>query len=173
MIALKLVRWIEKNADTLADRLIKTVNEHPRTQILCKNIPKEELRERVYEIYRHLSECVMEKTDNEIRKKNFALGERRAEQGVPLHEVMFALMLVREILWKELRASGIGDNAIELFQALELSDRIRQYFDKVMYFVALGYESAHLSGKAERKPRSKIAQKKIKELQHLVLPWWP
>ncbi|MBZ5553338.1 MAG: hypothetical protein LAO21_11505 [Acidobacteriia bacterium] len=173
MIALKLVRLIEKNADVLADRLLKAVNEHPRTQIFCKNIPREELHDRAYEIYRHLSDCIMQKTDDEIRKKNFGIGERRAEQGVPLHEVIFALILVKENLWKEVKGSGIGDNAIELFQALELIDRVSQFFDKAIYYMALGYESAFLTGKAELKPPSEKEQKEFKELRHLVLPWWP
>jgi|GEM_PF-193274 len=173
MIALKLVRLIEKNADVLANHLIKMVNEHPRTQVFCKNIPRQELHDRAYEIYRHLSECLMEKTDEEIRKKNIAIGERRAEQGVPLHEVIFALMLVRENLWKEVKASGVGDNAIELFQALELIDRVYQFFDKAIYYMALGYENAYLSGKAELRGRSEKELKEFNELRHLVLPWWP
>lgn len=173
MIALKLVRLIEKNADVLADRLLKSVNQHPRTQIFCKSIPKEELHDRAYEIYRHLSDWLLQKTDDEIRKKNLSVGERRAEQGVPLHEVIFALILVKENLWKEVKESGIGDNAIELFQALELIDRVNQFFDKAIYYVALGYENAYLFGKAELRTPSEREQKEFKELRHLVLPWWP
>ncbi len=82
MIALKLVHLIEKHADDLAQRLLHTVAQHPRTQTFYKNIPHEELRDRAFEIYKHLSAWLTEKSEEEIREKNFAVGERRAEQRV-------------------------------------------------------------------------------------------
>lgn len=173
MIALKLVRLIEKHADELAQGLIQSVTQHPQTQIFCKNIPREELRDRAYEIYKHLTAWLTEKTDDEIRQKYFALGERRAEQQIPLHEVIFALLLVKENLWRGVKQSGVGDTAIELFQALELVDRVNQFFDKLIYYVAVGYESAYISGKAEWHVHDEKEQKDFRELQHLVLPWWP
>lgn len=173
MIARRLVQLIERNADELAKRLIKNVTQNPSTQTFCKNIPREELRERAYEIYRHLSVWLTEKTEGEIRDKNISVGERRAEQGIPLHEVIFAILLVKENLYREIRASGLGDSAIELFQALDLADRVNQFFDKTLYYVALGYESAFLSGKADTRRIDEREQEEFKELRHLVLPWWP
>ncbi len=173
MIARKLVQLIEKNADDLARRVLRSVSQHPRTQIFCKNIPREELRERAYEIYRHLSEWLLEKTEDEIREKNFTVGERRAEQRVPLHEVIFAILLVKETLWKEIVNSGMGDSSVELLQALDLVDRVNQFFDRSIYYMAVGYETAFISGKVELKPGSEKEQKEFRELRHLVLPWWP
>jgi hypothetical protein len=173
MIALKLVRLIEKQADELAKTLIHSVTQHPRTQIFCKNIPREELHDRAHEIYKNLTAWLTEKTDDEIRQTYFTLGERRAEQHVPLHEVIFALLLVKENLWRGVMQSGLGDTAIELFQALELVDRVNQFFDKTIYYVAVGYESAFVSGKVTLRIRDEKAQKEFKELEHLVLPWWP
>lgn len=44
---------------------------------------------------------------------------------------------------------------------------------QTFYYVALGYENALISGKAELKPTNKKEQKEFKELRRLVLPWWP
>jgi hypothetical protein len=173
MIALKIVYLIEKNADHLAKQLIQTVHKHPQTQTFIKNVPREELHERAYEIYRNLSTWLVEKTDNDIRIKYYALGERRAGQQVPLHEVIHALLLVKQNLWKEVKASGFGENAVELFQALELADLVNQFFDKSIYYMVAGYEHACISGKVDLGALGKKAPQEFNNLRHLVLPWWP
>lgn len=173
MIAKKLVELIERKADHMVKRLLETVAEHPRTQIFYKNVPPQELRERPFEIYKHLSQWLHEKTDDDIRQTFFSAGTRRAMQGVPLPEVLFALLLVKQSLWREVKLSGFGDTSIELFQTLELVERVDHFFDKSIYYLAAGYEHAYATGQADWKQAAEKEHEQFKELQHLVLPWWP
>lgn len=173
MIALKLVRHIEKHAEELTKRLLTVIQGHPWTQTFAKRIPQEELHERAFEIYRHLSAWLVEKTEDEIRDKNIAVGERRAEQQVPLHEVIFALFLLKDLIRKEVKHAGVGDSAIELFQTSDLMERLNQFFEKSVYYMTVGYEQAFIAGKPGARGRDEKEQKEFKELRHLVLPWWP
>ncbi|MDD5543656.1 MAG: hypothetical protein PHX83_10830 [Acidobacteriia bacterium] len=173
MIARKLIELIERNADRMVTRLLATVAEHPRTQIFHKNVPPQELRERAYEIYKHLSVWLHEKTDDDIRHTFFSAGTRRAIQKVPLAEVHFALLLIKQSLWREIKLSGFGDTSIELFQTLELLERVDQFFDKAIYYLTAGFEHACSTGQADWKADTDKEHAQFKELQHLVLPWWP
>ena len=67
MIALRLVRLIESHSDELAQGLITRLEISGRTKDL-KKVPPEELRSRVHEIFRHLSEWLLTPPRNRHRK---------------------------------------------------------------------------------------------------------
>jgi hypothetical protein len=89
MIALRLVRLIEHHSDALAGELVAKLDTSSRTADLRK-VPIEELRQRLQEILRHLSEWLLTKTGHDIEQRYFEIGERRASQGVGA----FRLLLV-------------------------------------------------------------------------------
>ena len=73
------------------------------------------------------------------------LGRERANEGLKASEVIFALLLSRDILWKYITNSGIITNSLEIHQALEFYEKIVLFFDKSAYYVSLGYESINQS----------------------------
>lgn len=80
MIALGLVRVIERHSDELAAELIAKLETSSRTTDLRK-VPVEELRRGIQEILRHLGEWLLAKTGHDIEQRYFQIGERRASQG--------------------------------------------------------------------------------------------
>ena len=67
MLAYRLVRLIETHSDALASGLQRKVEESEFTRDF-RNVPAEELRQRVYEIYRHLGEWLLGKTEAALAK---------------------------------------------------------------------------------------------------------
>ncbi|MGC2058321.1 MAG: hypothetical protein WA653_08685, partial [Candidatus Sulfotelmatobacter sp.] len=80
MIALRLVRLIERHSDDLTAELLQKFETSPHTADLRK-VPVDELRQRIQEVFLHLSEWLLTKTGHDIEQRYFEIGERRASQG--------------------------------------------------------------------------------------------
>jgi hypothetical protein len=139
MFSYRLVRLIESHADALAAGLEEKVQSN--TQIThFREIPAIELRERVYEIYRHLGEWLLGKNELDIEHRYLEIGARRAHQGVPLSEVVQAILLTKENLWEFLKSEAVMDRAVEIMGELELLQMLEMFFDRAIYYAAVGYE---------------------------------
>jgi hypothetical protein len=139
MFCYRFVRMIEAHADALAAGLEKRVMSSPSLASFGK-IPSEELRERVYEIYRHLGDWLLGKNQSEIEQRYRDIGARRARQKVPLAEVIQVIVFTKENLWEFLKSEVVADQAIELLGELELLQLLEQFFDRAIYAAAVGYQ---------------------------------
>ena len=139
MFSYRLVRLIESHADALAGGLEERVQTS--TQVAhFRAIPAHELRERVYEIYRHLGEWLLGKNEMDIEHRYREIGARRARQRVPLSEVIQAIVLTKENLWEFLKSEAVMDRAVEIMGELELLQMLEMFFDRAMYYASVGYE---------------------------------
>lgn len=141
MLALRLVQLIESHSDELADGLIRKLHTSDRVQDMRK-VPAAELHARCHEIYRNLSSWLLTKTEAEIEKVYTQVGARRAEQGVSLAHLTWALLQTKEHLWDFLNQEGLHGGAQDVFGELELLRQLDQFFDRAVYFAAEGYEQA-------------------------------
>lgn len=144
MIALRLVYLIERHSDELADSLTRKLLISNRAHAI-QNVPASELHERCHEVYRHLSDWLMSKTESEIERVYQRLGARSYEQGLGLADLCWALMLTKEHLWDFLDREGIHGGAHEIFGELELLRSLDQFYDRAVYHAAAGYEQARLA----------------------------
>jgi hypothetical protein len=69
------------------------------------------------------------------------LGRRRAEQGVTLSALCWALMMTEENLWNFLKLEGMRERPLEILGGFELLRLLDQFFDQAIYFATLGYEN--------------------------------
>jgi hypothetical protein len=157
MLALKLVHLIEAHSDKLAANLTARVKNSPRTTSFAK-VPDQEMHERVHEIYRHLGEWLLTKTEGEIESFYTALGAHRASQGVTVSDFVWALVITKETLWDFLRADAMADKAMELFGELELVLSLDQFFDRATYFGLCGFEEYAANPAKFGKARATSAQ---------------
>ncbi len=139
MFSYRLVRLIESHADALAGGLEEKVQLSSQVTHF-RNVPPHELRERVYEIYRHLGEWLLGKNELDIEHRYREIGARRAHQRVPLSEVIQAIVLTKENLWDFLKSEAVMDRAVEIMGELELLQMLEMFFDRAIYYAALGYE---------------------------------
>jgi len=148
MLAVRLVRLIESHSDQLARGLMHKFETSEKCSDLRK-VPREELHARSHEIYRNLSDWLMHKTEGEVERRYLEIGERRASQGVSLSHYIWAIAATKEHLREFLQREGFGDRPIELYGQLEMLHLLDQFFDRAVYYAAVGYERARATSAAE------------------------
>lgn len=139
MIALRLVRLIESHSDELVTQIVTRLQTSARTSGMRK-VPVEELRERSYEILRHINEWLLTKPEADIQQRYVKIGERRAAQGVPLADYCRATILTKQILWDFLQRQGFLRGPVELYGEIELLQPLNQFFDSALCYAADGFE---------------------------------
>jgi hypothetical protein len=141
MLAYRLVRLIETNSDALAASLLDKVQESELTRAYL-HVPPEELKQRVYEIYRHLGEWLLGKSAFDIEQRYEEIGTRRAHQGVPISELIWTIVQTKDNLWDFLKKQNLLERPAEIFGELEMLQLLEQFFDRAIYYAAIGHERA-------------------------------
>jgi len=141
MLAYRLVRLIERHSDALAAGLLQRVQTSELSRDYTK-VPPEELKQRVYEFYRHLGDWLLGKTEFDIEQRYREIGAKRAAQGVPLSQLAWVIVLTKENLWEYLKHEAGMDRPVEVFGELEMLQLLDQFFDRAIFYAAVGYEKA-------------------------------
>jgi hypothetical protein len=141
MLAYRLVRLIETHSEALAAGLLAKVQASELTRAY-RNVPAEELKQPVGEIYRHLGDWLLGKTAFDIEQRYEEIGTRRAHQGVPISELIWVITLTKENLWEFLHKESIMERPAEAFGELEMLQLLDQFFDRATYYAAIGHERA-------------------------------
>ena len=150
LLAYRLVKLIESHSDGLARSLHKRYSESGKCPAYA-NVPENELTEKVYEVYRHLGEWLLGKTESDVEQRYLEIGARRAAQGVPISQVAWMICLIRENLWEYLQKHAELERPAEIFGEMELLEMLDRFFHLSIYYAALGHEraTAGLSAKPE------------------------
>lgn len=80
-----------------------------------------------------------ESTEEQIRTFYRKLGTERCSQGIKLHELLSATMLLKKQIWRHALAQGIWQRPVDLYRIMELQSRFAVFFDKAIYASARGY----------------------------------
>jgi hypothetical protein len=139
MIALTLVRVIERHSTELAAELATRLRTSPRTTGLRK-VPVDELRRQIEELLQHLTEWLLTKTGRDIEQRFLELGERRASQGVTLSDFCWATAVIKEHLWEFLERQGFKRGPLEIYGEMELLRLLDRFLDRALCFASEGYE---------------------------------
>lgn len=141
MLAYKLVRLIETHSETLVAGLLAKVQTSELTRSY-QNVPPEDLKARVGDIYSHLGEWLLGKSSFDIEQRYEEIGAQRVHQGVPVSELIWVIILTKENLWEFLQKESAPERPIEAFGELEMLQLLDQFFDRAMYYASVGYERA-------------------------------
>ncbi len=139
MLTYRLVRLIEDNSAALSGSLLEKVRSSPLLTEY-RNVPDADLRERVQGIYSHLGEWLLTRKERDIAQRYTEIGACRASQGVPLSQLAWTIVLTKENLWDFLRHKVIEDLP-GVWGELEMLQLLDQFFDRAIYYAAVGYES--------------------------------
>lgn len=150
MLSTRVVRMIELHSDELAADVVERLRHSSRTAEYLK-LPKDELRHDAARIYRHLGDWLLTKSETEVEFSYTQLGMARARQGIPIGDFVWALIIIKENLWRYLQANLTADRAFELYGELEFAQLVNRFFDRALYYGTLGY------GRAEGKEREAVA----------------
>ncbi len=139
MLSLKLVQLIEKHSPQLAHGLCEKLRKSEKTDDF-RRVPGEELEAAAFDIYRHLGEWLLTKTETDIELRYREVGARRAAQGVSITEWVWAIILTKEHLWGFLQRESLLDRPFEVFGELELLRMLDQFFDRAIYYGIVGFQ---------------------------------
>jgi hypothetical protein len=139
ILTYKLIELIESHSDRLADSLVEKVRQSPYLPEY-RNVPAVDLKDRVKGIYSHLGEWLEKRKEQDIEARYTEIGARRAGQGVPLSQLNWTIVLTKENLWDYLKRSAVASDLKELSGELEMLQLLDQFFDRALYFAAVGYE---------------------------------
>jgi hypothetical protein len=139
MFSDSLVKIVESHAEELTRGAVKKLQSNPRTQSY-HGLRHDELYQRVYAVYHDLGGWLGEKTDDAIQAWYNELGEERFREGIPLVEVLWALVLTKYHLRDYISTSGLANSALELYRQQEIDRLIGQFFDRAVCYAAEGYQ---------------------------------
>ena len=139
MLSDSLVQMIEAHAEKLTHSLVNDLKSNKRTTHY-HHLTGDELHRRTYDVYRHLGQWIASKTEEAIESSYTELGKTRQAEGIPLSEVVYALILTKYHLREYIRFSGMSDSAIDLHRERELQQLVGQFFDKAIYCTVKGFE---------------------------------
>ena len=147
MLSARLVQMIEDHAEELCRGLLDDLKSNPRTPSYHR-LNREELRSRLYDVYRHLGGWLSDTTEDHIESVYGELGRKRYAEGIALSEVVYALTLAKYHLRDFIRTRGLIDSAMELYQEQELHRLVGRFFDRAIYHTVRAYEhEANLRGR--------------------------
>jgi 8-oxo-dGTP diphosphatase len=141
-------------AEMLSDSLVGFVSEHAGyvARLWLADVRSNHTTEGYWRLDADqlLAECTsglkllgryLEGGSTEERTKTFYrdLGTRRRSQGVQLHEMLSAIMLLKKQIWSFALSQGLWERPVEMYRIMELQSRFAVFFDKAMYDSARGY----------------------------------
>ena len=141
MLSTRLIQMIEAHAEQLTQGLVQQLKSHSRTASY-KRFSDTEIHNRTYTVYKNLGAWTVGKPEGEIRCTYEALGLDRFEEGIPLHEVIYTLILTKNHLLNYVRTQGLGATALEIYGEQELASQVNRFYDSAIYYTAVGYERA-------------------------------
>jgi hypothetical protein len=133
------MRLIETHADALAETLEAKIEGSERCATYSR-VSSDELKSLVAGIYGQLGQWLVTKTEEDIERRYTMIGTRRAEQCVPVSQLLWCIVLVKENLWEFLANGEKVENAQQVFGELELTQMVDQFFDRAMYYAVRGHE---------------------------------
>jgi hypothetical protein len=141
MLSGKLIHLIEVHHQDIADRFIREIWRHPEL-VHLRRLPESELRERGKALLENLGGWLAARNNEDLMKQQEAVGKRRFEQSVPLHEAVRALCIIKDNMVDFIEEQGIPKDSLGLYAEEEMEHRIGRFFDDLIIRTICGYEAA-------------------------------
>jgi hypothetical protein len=143
--ATKLIDLIESKAEKIAKQWAADVMKHNRTPSY-HSLPQDRVIEQginFYRLFRQMS--LAESSYEEAKTFSWKYAEEFYSEKIPLHEALYALILMRRHLWLYAEFQGTFVTALEKQQAVESLNRTILMFDYVSYQVTEKYQELLVS----------------------------
>ena len=151
MIAAKLVELLESHADRFTSDVVRDLATNERTRGFRAVDPKE-LEQRIFQIVQHLGNWIADPESEMVHAEFTDWGRRRFAEGIPLSEMMYAVLILKQHMRKYFLDHGLVDAAfpradrdyvlpMHLHGLQELNARVSRFFDEALYYLACGYEA--------------------------------
>jgi hypothetical protein len=151
MIAAKLIELIEIHASQLTSDVARDLAANSRTRGFGA-VRQRDLEQRVFQIFHELGDWIGDPGGSRVQLEFEEWGRRRFGEGIPLSDVVYAVILIKQHLRRYIHDHGLVDAAfprvesdyilpMHLHSLQELNTRVGQFFDEALYHLARGHEA--------------------------------
>jgi hypothetical protein len=150
MIAERLVELIEINAARLSADVAADLARNERTRGFS-GVRRAEMEERIFQIVHHLGDWIGDRRSEKVKIEFADWGRRRFGQGIPVSEIVYAILVLKQHLRRYIREHGLVEASfprveqdyvlpMHLNSLQELNTQVGLFFDEALYHLARGYE---------------------------------
>ena len=139
LASLKLIDLVEKNAEVIAQQWVTAVKTNKRTP-RYHNLPPEKLMPQAVEFYHQLRNMLMSSNTFEETQEYFLrYAQTSYEEGIPLHEAIYALVMMRRQMWLFAEFQTTFVTVVEHQQAIDSITRTILVMDHAVHKVTQHY----------------------------------
>ena len=136
----RLIEVTELHAKTIAKQWYNDVRKNPRTPAY-HNMTEDRAIPQAIEFYSHFREVFMSDKPYEAAKRFFSkYAEDRYREGIPLHEAIYSLVMMRRHMWLFAEFQAIWTSAVDFQQASTALSRTILMFDYATYVITEKYQ---------------------------------
>jgi hypothetical protein len=150
MIAEKLIELIEINAARLSADVAADLAGNERTRGFSR-VLRSELEERIFQIVHHLGDWIADRRSAKVKAEFADWGRRRFGQGIPLSEIIYAIIVLKQHLRRYIRDHGLVEASfprveqdyvlpMHLNSLQALNTQVDLFFDEALFHLASGHE---------------------------------
>jgi hypothetical protein len=139
MLSNRLIKTIETHAEELTRGAVKKLQSSPHTPSYHR-LSADRLHLQLFEVYHDLGQWLWKNSDQAIQIRYDELGKQRFKEGIPLAEVLWALVLTKEHLRECIGTSMSANSALDLHREQEIYRLIGRFFDRAICYAAEAYE---------------------------------
>jgi hypothetical protein len=137
--ATKLIDLTQKNAEKIATQWAMDVKTNARTYTY-HDAPEDKIILQATDFYHNFQEMFFHEAPYEQAEELFEkYAEERYREDIPLHEAVYALILMRRHIWLYAEFQSMFNTEVEHRQAVESLSRTILMFDYIMYIIARKY----------------------------------
>jgi hypothetical protein len=141
MLSARLIHLIESHWDEITGRVLRRIRQNPELTHMG-GLSDTELRERGRPIVVNLGHWLSAGNEQELARRYEFIGRERSEEGVPLHESLHALLIIKHVTMDFVHEQGPTKCTMDVLAEEELERRVDAFFDVLVCHLAKGYEAA-------------------------------
>jgi hypothetical protein len=156
VIAARLVELIEIHSQRITTDIVEDLLINERTRGF-RAVRRPDLEQRVFQLLHHLGNWIGDPRSDKTRAEFTDWGRRRFDQGIPLSELIFAVIIIKQHLRRYISDNGLVDASfprvegdyvlpLHLHGLQELNAQVGRFYDEALYSLAVGYEERARAG---------------------------
>ena len=138
MIAAKLIELIEIHANRLTADVTRDLATNERTRGF-RAVRPQDLEQRIFQIFHHLGNWIGDPRSRSVQAEFGEWGRRRFDQGIPLSEIVYAVIVLKQHMARYILDNGLVDASfpridsdyvlpMHLNSLQELNTQVGQFF---------------------------------------------
>ena len=96
-------------------------------------------------VYDSLSKWLVDPSSIDVKETFVGFGESQFRRGFRMEEMVQIIILLKRYLWLQLLQMGLMTTDLNIYQTLELNNKVVLFYDRSIYFALVGYREASSS----------------------------